>query len=390
MRALIINGRLIATHEIIENASILFEDGLIVEIFRDAPSIESALIIDAQNSFIAPGFVDIHVHGGGGNDFMDGSVDAFLQIAHTHAKHGTTSMMPTTLTSDKAGIMRILDCYDEANRQNKNGASFIGMHIEGPYFAMQHRGAQDPRYIRNPDKGEYSEILSKYDCIKRWSVAPELEGALELGRLLTSKNIIASIAHTDALYDDVLKAMDDGYSLVTHLYSAMNGVVRRNAYRYAGVVEAAFLHDDLDVEIIADGKHLPVALLQLVYKIKGASKTALITDAIRAASTNVSKSILGAKDNGLDVIIEDDVAKLPDRTSFAGSVATADRLVRVMWKDAGIPLTEVIRMISETPARIIGIDKIKGSLAVGKDADIVLFDDAVNVMKTFVKGNEIV
>lgn len=389
MRTLITNGRLIETHEIIENASILFEDGVIVEIFRNAPSIESALIIDARNNFIAPGFIDIHVHGGGGHDFMDGSVDAFLHIAHTHAKHGTTSMMPTTLTMDKAGIMRILDCYDEASRQNKNGASFIGMHIEGPYFAMQHRGAQDPRYIRNPDKEEYSEILSKYDCIKRWSVAPELDGALELGRLLASKNIIASIAHTDALYDDVLKAMDNGYSLVTHLYSAMNGVVRRNAYRYAGVVEAAFLHDDLEVEIIADGKHLPVALLQLVYKIKGASKTALITDAIRAAATTVSESILGAKDNGLDVIIEDDVAKLPDRTSFAGSVATADRLVRVMWKDAGIALTEVIRMISETPARIVGIDKITGSLAVGKDADLVLFDEAVNVIKTFVKGHEI-
>ena len=390
MRTLIINGRLITTNEIIENASILFEYGIIKEIFRDPPAIEGALVINAQHNFISPGFIDMHVHGGGGCDFMDGSPEDFLSIAHTHAQHGTTAMMPTTLTSDKAGIMRILDCYDKTYGANKNGASFAGMHIEGPYFAMQHRGAQDPRYIRNPDKEEYDEILLKYDCIKRWSIAPELPGALELGRLVASKNIIASIAHTDALYDDVRKAMEHGYSLVTHLYSAMNGVVRRNAYRYAGVVEAAFLHDELDVEIIADGKHLPVPLLQLIYKIKGASKIALITDAMRAAATNVVTSTLGAKDNGLDVIIEDGVAKLPDRSSFAGSVATADKLVRVMWKDAGIPLTEVIRMITETPARIIGVSDKTGTLVAGRDADIVLFDDAVNVMKVFVRGKEII
>lgn len=389
MLTLITNGRLITKSGIIGNASLLFEEGIIKEIFREAPAVEWAMVIDAQNNFISPGFIDIHIHGGGGHDFMDGTVDAFLTIAETHAHYGTTAMMPTTLTSDKAGIMRILDCYQDANSVNNDGAAFIGMHIEGPYFAMQHRGAQDPRYIRNPDAQEYREILSKYDFIKRWSVAPELDGALELGKLLASKGVIASIAHTDALYGDVIMALENGYSLVTHLYSAMNGVIRRNAYRYAGVVEAAFLIDALKVEIITDGKHLPVPLLQLVYKIKGASKTALITDAMRAAATNDTKSILGARDNGLDVIVEDEVAKLPDRSSFAGSVATANRLVRVMWKEAGIPLTEVIRMMSETPARIAGIETTKGSLDPGKDADIVLFDDEVNIVKTFIKGKAI-
>jgi N-acetylglucosamine-6-phosphate deacetylase len=221
-------------------------------------------------------------------------------------------------------------------------------------------------------------------------VAPELEGALEFGKLLASKKIIPSIAHTDAVYSDVEKAVANGYSLVTHLYSAMNGVVRRNAYRYAGTVEAAFLMDELDVEIIADGKHLPVPLLQLIYKIKGADKICLITDAMRAAGTDVTQSILGKIDDGIPVIIEDDVAKLQDCSSFAGSIATADRLVRVMWKEAGINLADVIKMMCTTPARIAGVQDSVGSIVTGKNADIVIFDDSVNIEKVFIKGQQMI
>ena len=220
-------------------------------------------------------------------------------------------------------------------------------------------------------------------------MAPELDGALELGNLLSSQNIIASIAHTDAVYPDIVQAVSNGYSLVTHLYSAMNGVIRRNAYRQAGTVEAAFLIDSLDVEIIADGRHLPIPLLQLIYKIKGAAKIALITDAIRAAGTTETNSILGNIDDGMPVIIEDAVAKLPDRSAFAGSVATADRLVRVMWKEAGIDLSEVITMMSSTPARIAGVQDSMGSLSVGANADIVLFDDQVNIRQVFLKGTPV-
>jgi N-acetylglucosamine-6-phosphate deacetylase len=390
MKTVIERGNIITPQGIMENGSLLIEDGVIKAVSPSVIEIADAIRIDANNKYVSPGFIDLHVHGGGGYDFMDGTTDAFLTIAATHLSHGTTAMMPTTLTSTTKSIHDILDCYEEALLLNSKGAKFLGVHIEGPYFAMAQRGAQDPRYIRNPDKAEYSEILNRHSCIKRWSVAPELEGALEFGKLLDSKKIIPSIAHTDAVYSDVEKAVANGYSLVTHLYSAMNGVVRRNAYRYAGVVEAAFLMDELDVEIIADGKHLPVPLLQLIYKIKGADKICLITDAMRAAGTDVTQSILGKIDDGIPVIIEDEVAKLQDRSSFAGSVATADRLVRVMWKEAGINLAEVIKMMCTTPARIAGVQEFVGSIVTGKNADLVIFDESVTIQSVFMKGQQMI
>jgi N-acetylglucosamine-6-phosphate deacetylase len=280
-----------------------------------------------------------------------------------------------------------LELYEEANTKNTLGAQFIGLHLEGPYFAQSQRGAQDPRYIRNPDPGEYKEVLERSTSIKRWSAAPELDGAITFGRYVTSKGVLAAVAHTDAVYEEVLEAFQNGYTLATHLYSAMSGVTRRNAFRYAGVIESAYLLDEMDVEIIADGVHLPAPLLKLVYKIKGANRTALITDAMRAAAMPEGESMLGSLKNGLKVIVEDGVAKLPDRTAFAGSVATADRLVRTVIKFADVPLMDAVQMMSGTPARIMKVSDKKGSLAIGKDADILIFDENINVKMTMVKGN---
>ena len=223
--------------------------------------------------------------------------------------------------------------------------------------------------------------------IKRWSAAPELKGAIEFGKYVTSKGVLAAIAHTDAIYEEVLEAFENGYSLATHLYSGMSGVMRRNAFRYAGVIESAFLIDKMDVEIIADGIHLPAPLLKLVYKIKGPGKIALITDAMRAAGMPPGESILGSKKNGLKVIVEDDVAKLPDRSCFAGSVATANRLVRTMVTMADVPLLEAVQMATITPAAIMKIADKKGSLVAGKDADLVIFDEGINIEMTIIKGN---
>ncbi len=385
-RIKICNGKLIVPGKIISNGTVLVADGVIVAVASGDLDFAEAITIDAKGQYISPGFMDIHVHGGGGYDFMDGTTEAFLKIAALHAQHGTTSMLPTTLTSEKEDLLLTLNAYTEASKINTTGAAFIGMHLEGPYFAMSQRGAQDPKYIRNPDPAEYEEILENYPCIKRWSAAPELKGAIAFGKYVTSKNVLAAIAHTDAVYEEVLEAFQNGYTLATHFYSAMSGVTRRNAFRYAGVIESAYLLDEMDVEIIADGVHLPEPLLKLIYKIKGTSHTALITDAMRAAGMPEGESILGGLKNGLRVIVEDGVAKLPDRTAFAGSVATADRLVRTMTHTAGVSLQDTIQMISETPARIMGIQDRKGSLTVGKDADIVLFDIDINIQMTMVNG----
>jgi N-acetylglucosamine-6-phosphate deacetylase len=383
----IINGRIITPEKIIENGSVVISEGVITEIGDKEINSKADLILDAEGNFISPGFIDIHVHGGGGSDFMDGTARDFLTIAETHLQYGSTALVPTTLTAEKENLLHILDIYREASKQNVNGAQFLGMHIEGPYFSMNQKGAQDARYIRKPDEKEYSDIIQKAgDIIVRWSAAPELGGAMDFGKYLKAHQILPAIAHTDAVYEDVVKAFENGYTLATHFYSAMSGVTRRNAFRYAGVIESVYLMDEIDVEIIADGVHLPEPLLKLIYKIKGSERIALITDAMRAAGTQSQESILGSRENGLKVIVEDGVAKLPDRTSFAGSVATTNRLVRTMIQMADVPLVEAVRMMTLTPARIMKIDQHKGSITIGKDADVVLFDNDINIKTAIVKG----
>ena len=384
---LLINGRIITHDRIIIAGQVYIEDGKIVDYGAGKIHIEAGTeVIDVQNRFISPGFIDIHIHGGGGYDFMDASVEAFLGVAETHIKYGTTSISPTTLTADSDHLESVLEVYDKACQLNTKGANFLGLHLEGPYLAMSQRGAQDPMYIRNPDYTEYSKILSKSEQIVRWSAAPELPGALEFGDYITKKGVIASFAHTEALYDDIQIAFNHGFRLATHFYSAMLGVTRKNAHRYAGAIEACYLIDDIDVEVIADGVHLPGPLLELIYKIKGTDRIILITDAMRAAGTLVDKSILGSIEGGMEVIVEDGVAKLPDRSAFAGSVATANLLVRNFLNLTKASLPEVIRMITVNPARIIGLDHIKGSIKKNFDADIVVFDDNIDIHMSIVAG----
>jgi len=203
---------------------------------------------------------------------------------------------------------------------------------------------------------------------------------------LRSKNILAALAHTDAIYEEVLPAYEIGYNLATHLYSGMSGVSRRNCFRYAGVIESALLIDGMDVEVIADGIHLPEALLKLIYKIKGPDRIALITDAMRGADMPEGESILGSHHAGIEVIIEDGVAKLSNRTAFAGSVATANRLVKNMVDIAGVSLIDAVKMITVTPARIMGVDNQKGKITKGMDADIVIFDNNIEIDQVFVMG----
>lgn len=386
---LLFNAKIVFVDRILKGA-IVVSNGKIEQIIEqsnfDIDDFQTFQHIDLEGKYLSAGFIDIHVHGGGGFDFMDGTAEAFEQIAIAHARYGTTSMVPTTLTTTTERLIETLEAFNEVKGKEYLGAKLIGMHLEGPYFALSQKGAQDPRYIRNPDPTEYKPLIEKYSSIVRWSAAPELDGALEFGRFLKEKNILAAIAHTDAIYEDVCKAYDVGYSLLTHFYSAMSGVSRRDAFRYAGVVEAGYLIDDLDVELIADGIHLPAPLLQLIYKIKGKDKMILITDAMRAAGTSVTSSILGSLEDGMEVLIEDNVAKLKDRSAFAGSVATSNRLVKTLLNLTDIPLVEVIQMITLNPARVMKIDKKTGSIAIGKDADLVVFDENITVLMTLVQG----
>lgn len=345
--------------------------------------------IDAGGLYISPGFIDMHTHGAGGHDFMDGTVEAYLGAARMHALHGTTALAPTTLTSTDEELFNTFAVFKKAREHNDRGAKLLGIHLEGPYFAFSQKGAQDPRYLRNPRPEEYEAILAASDDIIRWSLAPELDGALEFGRRLCEKGILPSIAHTDATYEETVAAWQAGFTHITHLYSCMSSITRRHGYRYAGVLEAAYLLDDMSVEIIADGIHVPQSLLQYVCKFKNHDQIALVTDSMRGAGMPEGDYMLGGATNGQRVIVEDGVAKLPDRSAFAGSVATADRLVRTMIDLAKLPLHEAVRMISLNPARILGIDGQYGSLTPGKKADILLFDDRIHLRQIFIDGRNI-
>lgn len=387
MAAVIIkNARIIRGGRIEENAAVAFENGRITAVPDER---NAGDIIDAHGQYLSAGFIDLHTHGGGGHDFLDGTVEAFLGAAELHAKYGTTTLLPTATSGTYEETCAMFAVFEEAQKENHKGADMPGIHLEGPYFSPAQAGAQDPRYLRTPKPEEYLPILSASDKLLRWSAACELDGAFGFAEACREKGVLCAIGHSDAVYETVCAAIPHGFTHVTHLYSGMSTVHRIQAYRYAGVVEAAYLCDDLTVEIIADGVHLPKPLLQMVYRFIGPERTALVTDSMRGAGLpDGEESILGSKTNGQKVIIEDGVAKMPDRKAFAGSVATTDRLLRTMVQTAEVPLTDAVRMLTETPARIQKLYD-RGTLDLGKRADIVLFDDTLHVSRTIVGGNTV-
>ncbi|MBQ3134480.1 MAG: N-acetylglucosamine-6-phosphate deacetylase [Oscillospiraceae bacterium] len=391
MRTLLFNCNLILP-DAIRAGCVLVEDGHIAQVCFDRSKVSADRSIDLGGRYLAPGFVELHSHGAGGADFMDGTVEAFATACDTLLRHGTTTLLPTTLAASAEEIYRSIDAF-RAARAALEGESLNlhGLHMEGPYLNVEQCGAIDPKYIRDPDPEEYEAFLEYgRGAIKRWTLAVERPGADRFADALMREGVLPSLGHSNAEYSQVVPAFAHGVTHVTHLYSSMSTITRRNGFRHSGVLESAFCIPDMTVEIIADGCHLPPELLNMVWRFKGAARVALTCDSMRCAGQDVTESILGSLENGQRVIIEDGVAKLPDRTAFAGSIATDDRLVRVMTEQAGVPLHEAVRMMTLTPAEIIGLGDRKGSIEVGKEADLVCFDDEVNVTGVMVGGRGLV
>lgn len=368
----------------IEEKNVYIEDGKIIAVTCEELPFDEA--IDAKGNYISAGFVEIHTHGAADWDFLDNSEEGYLKIARAHAEHGAGTILPTITSAGRESTINSLKVFEKVKNIKHDGANMPGLHLEGPYFSPAQAGAQDPALIRDFDKEEYEEFMSVTDSIIRWTGAPEMEGGMEFAKTISAKGILPCIGHSDANGDCVKEAFKNGFTHVTHLYSATSIVHRKNAFRYAGIVEMAYLLDDMTVEIIADGVHLPADLLKLVYKIKGPDKICLITDSMRGAGMpEGSESILGGRVGGLTVVIEDGVAKLPDRTCFAGSVAFCDRLVRNMVNMAEVPLEDAIYMITQTPAKVVGLEN-KGSVEAGKDADVIIFDKDINILTNIIGG----
>ncbi len=346
-------------------------------------------VIDAEGRYVSPGFIDLHVHGGGGADFTDGTMEAFHTVLSFHGSHGTTLLYPTLMAGSAASLHKAMETYKEVMAMDIDGAAMGGWHMEGPYFAPSKRGAQDPRYLKDPDPQEYMDIMVRMEGkVARWSLAPELSGAHEMAMALKSRGVLMAYGHTDASFEECEDAFNAGFTHMTHFFSGMSTVSRNGIYRRAGAVEYGYYNDDVTVELIGDGIHVPASMLKMTYKIKGADNIALVTDSIRAAGLPDGEYELG--EGGLRIRVAEGMACLADFQTLAGSVATMDLVVRTVWRLTGLPLAEIVKSATETPARIMGIAGSKGSLREGFDADIVIFDNDVNVSEVIVGGKLIV
>ena len=371
----IINGKILTPSGWLEGGSLIISDSKILEIANsDLPRI-GATIVDVKGDYILPGFVAMNIHGGGGKSYKEGTRDAFLTATDVHLKHGATTIFPTIYTAKTEKIYNSAAVCEEIMQEGNTPIK--GIHVAGPYFnpnmVKGFPGAKDP------DKEEYLKILSHTSCIRRWDLSPELPGAYDMAKVLKWKNIVAGITHTQAEFEVVKESYEAGFTHVSQLYNSMPGFHKRGEYKYEGTVESVFLIDDMSVEVIADGRHLPATILRLVYKLKGVENMSLVTCALKYAGYD------GEIEPDSDFIIEDGVCKLKDHSSLAGSIATMDKVVKVAV-EAGIPFEDVIRMASETPAKVMGcFDKV-GSLEEGKDADIVLMNKDLTVTGVWSQG----
>ncbi len=377
----IVNGRILTPQGWLDNGSVIIEDNTIKAVSNSDLHIVGAEIIDAKGCYVVPGGIEMHVHGGGGRDFMEGSEEAFRVAINAHMKHGTTSIFPT-LSSSTVPMIEAA-CETCGKLMKEKNSPVLGLHLEGPYFNPKQAGAQIPEWIKPPVAKEYEFLMDKYDCIKRWDEAPELPGSTEFIKSCRKHGVLPAIAHTRATYADVVAGYKAGMTHATHFYNAMPVVYKEHEFKVPGTVESIYSLPDMTVEVIADGIHVPPIMLRVVYQIKGVERTALITDSLACAASD--------GDVAFDprVILEDGVCKLADRSALAGSIATMDRLVRTCVLKANIPMEDACRMASETPARIMGVLDRKGTLEDGKDADIMMFDKDINLTYVMQMGNEV-
>ena len=377
----IINGRILTPQGWLKGGSVIIDGNKIKAVSNIDLHIEGAEIIDAKGCTVVPGGVDMHVHGGGGRDFMEGTEEAFRVAVNAHMKHGTTSIFPTLSSSTVEMIAAA--CQTCATLMTEENSAVLGLHLEGPYFNPAQAGAQIPEWIKAPVPSEYVPLLSTYSCIKRWDEAPELPGSVEFIKTCKKHGVLPAIAHTHATYENVLQGFEAGMTHATHFYNAMPVVYKEHEFKVPGTVESIYALQDMTVEVIADGIHVPPVMLRVVYMIKGVERTALITDSLACAASD--------GDIAFDprVILEDGVCKLADHSALAGSIATMDRLIRTCVQKAKIPMEDACRMASETPAKIMGVFDRKGSLEDGKDADIIMFDKDLNLTYVMQMGREV-
>lgn len=345
-------------------------------------------LIDAQGKLVVPGFIDIHVHGASGSDFMDATLDDFDAICRHHATGGTTSLLATTAAAPLERIVAALEIVREAMARPPQGAQVAGAHLEGPFFCQEKRGCHRSEWVRHPTYDECQKLLQYREVVKHITLAPELEGSMQAVRAFAQAGITVSAGHTNATYDDMVAAIDAGLSHSTHMYSAMSTTIRRIPYRSGGCVEAVLLREEMTTELIADGVHLMPELMKLVVKVKGVGRVCLVTDAMRGTGMPDGVYSFGPKD-GTKAVVAHGYSVMEGGTGLASSLVTMGACVRNAVELIGLSLQEAVTMATINPARVVKINNRKGHLAPGKDADLVILDRDLSVMQTMVEGKTI-
>ncbi len=396
------NGYIVTERELLTNGVVLTDGGRIAYVGSglETPPSPGATMIDLQGGYLVPGFIDIHVHGGAGADFMDGTEEAWRTACRAHAKHGTTSLTPTTTVGRHDQHLRFLELAHKfrhekasgvASAPRETGSHVLGAHFYGPYFAKEARGCHPGDSVRPPTPEDYEPYLQFADDIRNATVAPELPGAEAFVKACRAKGVRCNAGHSYATFEQAAASVEWGVRHIDHLFCAMSDRARlRLSQTYpmrGGVMEATLFFDELTTEVIADGKHLQSELLRLAFKIKGPDRLALVTDANRAMDMPDGEYIFGPLENGERILKQDGVGVMPDGKSLASSVVALDECVRVFHRLVPeATLVEVIRMATLTPARIAGVDAEIGSIAVGKRADLVVLDSELRVRQVFIGG----
>ena len=370
------NARLIFADGIRDGLEVVVEEGKIAAICERSLAHREHEIIDLNGNYLAPGFIDLHVHGALGRDTMEASGEAFRSICDFHASGGTTSLLLTTATAPLNEILKVL----QAVRDFRSAITpIVGVHVEGPFISKAKAGAQRAEFIQDPSPAAVRQLLEYADVLKRVTIAPELPGALEAIEVFHAHGISVSGGHSDVWDEDARAAFDRGMRSVTHTFNCMSSARRRGVYRVAGLLEFALSEPDISCELIADGHHVSPTLMKMLYRAKGAQEICLVTDATAGAGLpNGSRFALFGK----DCIVENRVCLLADHSALAGSAARMIDLVRMMVREVDVPLNEAIAMATENPARAIGLEK-KGRLIVGADADLAVLSPQLDVVRMY-------
>lgn len=359
----------------IEKGSILIEDGIIKEINPSEINLQNA--IDCKGLYVSPGFVDVHIHGAGGHDTMDGTFEAINEISKTICKYGTTSFTPTTMTMSADDILKSMISIKKAKIEGTDGAIVLGAHLEGPFISPSAIGAQNPNYLIAPSYENFELMTGDaIDAVVSITMAPEVEGAKELASILSSKGIHCSMGHTKATYEQAIDGIKHGFCHSTHLFNAMTGFTHREP----GVVGATF-DSDITTETISDGIHISYPSLRVAYKQKGTDKTLLVTDAMCACGMPDGTYALG----GQPVIVKNGAARL-ENGALAGSILTLNRAVKNIYDNTNYPLYEIVKMASYNGAKYCRVDDRKGQIKENFDADLTIFDENIDVKMTIIDG----